>query len=116
MVTCIGVAEGRYLSAGSLLECGIVIGSKHGEAGLSALRELCTGLSLETVAVDSHQSRIGYESHRRFGRGSGHRAGLNFGDCFAYALAKSRNLPLLFKGDDFIHTDIEPALKLGGDA
>ncbi|MDP3899007.1 MAG: type II toxin-antitoxin system VapC family toxin, partial [Mesorhizobium sp.] len=44
---------------------------------------------------------------------SGHRARLNMGDCFSYALAKSRNLPLLFKGDDFIHTDIEPALKPG---
>jgi ribonuclease VapC len=49
-------------------------------------------------------------AHIRFGRGSGHAADLNLGDCFAYALAKTRNLPLLFKGDDFIHTDIVPAL------
>ena len=47
----------------------------------------------------------------RYGRGTGHPARLNMGDCFAYALAKTRNLPLLFKGDDFIHTDIEPALR-----
>lgn len=47
------------------------------------------------------------------GRGSKHPAKLNFGDCFAYALARTRNLPLLFKGDDFIHTDIEPALTPG---
>ncbi|TGP16848.1 type II toxin-antitoxin system VapC family toxin, partial [Mesorhizobium sp. M1D.F.Ca.ET.231.01.1.1] len=50
--------------------------------------------------------------YSRYGRGSHHRAALNMGDCFAYALAKTRNLPLLFKGDDFNHTDIQPALKL----
>ena len=111
VVACMGRAESRCISAGSLLECGIVIGSKYGDAGLEALRELCADLSLETIAVDSAQSRVGYEAFLRFGRGSGHAARLNFGDCFSYALAKTRNLPLLFKGDDFIHTDIEPALK-----
>lgn len=116
MVTCIGEASGRYISAGSLLECGIVIGSNYGETGLAGLRELCTSLLLETVVVDANQSREGYEAHRRYGRGTGHRAQLNFGDCFSYALAKSRSLPLLFKGDDFIHTDIEPALKPARDA
>jgi ribonuclease VapC len=53
---------------------------------------------------------VAIESRRRFGRGTGHRAALNMGDCFSYALAKSRNLPLLFKGNDFIPTDIEPAI------
>jgi ribonuclease VapC len=104
-------ASQRYLSAGSILECGIVVGAKYGDAGLQAMRELCDGLSLDIVPVDVEQSRTGYEAFRRYGRGSSHPAKLNFGDCFAYALAKTRNLPLLFKGDDFIHTDIEPALK-----
>ena len=104
-------APERHVSAGSILECGIVVGAKYGEAGLEAMRELCFGLSLDIVAVDAEQSRTGYEAFRRYGRGSSHPARLNFGDCFSYALAKTRNLPLLFKGDDFIHTDIEPALK-----
>ncbi len=104
-------ASGCQVSAGSILECGIVIGARYGAAGLDAMRELCSGLSLDTVAVEAEQSRMGYEAFRLYGRGSGHPAKLNFGDCFAYALAKTRNLPLLFKGDDFIHTDIQPAMK-----
>lgn len=80
-----------------------------GEVGPRAVQELCAGLLLEVVPVDM-QVHIGYEAFLQYGRGSSHRASLNFGDCFAYALAKTRNLPLLFKGDDFIHTDIVPAL------
>lgn len=63
------------------------------------------------VAFDVDQLAAARVAYSRYGRGSGHPARLNMGDCFSYALAKSRNLPLLFKGDDFIHTDIEPALK-----
>jgi ribonuclease VapC len=60
--------------------------------------------------VTRGQARIAREAYRDFGKGSGHKAGLNFGDCFAYALAKSAGEPLLFKGDDFVHTDVTPAL------
>mgnify|MGYP003353579972 CR=1 FL=1 len=56
------------------------------------------------------QARIARAAYRDFGKGSGHPAGLNFGDCFAYALAKAMNEALLFKGADFAQTDIEPAL------
>jgi ribonuclease VapC len=55
------------------------------------------------------QAHIARAAYRDFGKGSGHPARLNFGDCFAYALAKATDEPLLFKGDDFIHTDVEPA-------
>ena len=61
-------------------------------------------------AIQLEQARVAYSI---YGRGSAHPAGLNMGDCFAYALAKSRNVPLLFKGEDFNHTDVEPALKRG---
>lgn len=111
LIERMGTASARHISAGSILECGIVIGAKYGDAGLEALRELCASLSLNIVSVDVEQSQIGYEAFRRYGRGRGHLAKLNFGDCFAYALAKALDLPLLFKGDDFIHTDIKPALK-----
>ena len=59
--------------------------------------------------VTEHQARIAREAFRDFGKGSGHPAQLNFGDCFAYALAKSTGERLLFKGSDFIHTDLVPA-------
>lgn len=65
----------------------------------------------EIVAFDLDQLAVARNAYARYGRGSGHKANLNMGDCFSYALAKARNLPLLFKGDDFIHTDVEPALK-----
>lgn len=111
LVRRMAAASQRYISAGSILECGIVVGANYGDEGLQAMRELCENLSLDIVPVDADQSRTGYEVFRRYGRGSSHPAKLNFGDCFAYALAKTRNLPLLFKGDDFVQTDIEPALK-----
>jgi ribonuclease VapC len=56
------------------------------------------------------QARIARDAHARFGKGSGHPAQLNFGDCFSYALARALDAPLLFKGNDFSHTDIRPAL------
>lgn len=107
------LAEERRLlmSAGSYIECAIVISSKLGDRGMEEFRALLAHLRVEIVPVDERQALLGVEAHRRYGRGSGHPANLNFGDCFSYALAKSRNLPLLFKGDDFVHTDIEPALK-----
>jgi ribonuclease VapC len=61
--------------------------------------------------VTEAQARIAREAYRDFGRGSGHPAGLNLGDCFAYALAKAANEPLLFKGNDFARTDVTPALR-----
>ncbi len=60
--------------------------------------------------VTEAQARIAREAYRDFGKGTGHRAGLNFGDCFAYALAKATGEPILFKGDDFKHTDVTPVL------
>ncbi|WP_306117418.1 MULTISPECIES: type II toxin-antitoxin system VapC family toxin [unclassified Roseitalea] len=68
------------------------------------------GTRMELVAVDRGQTNIAIDAFRRFGKGRGHPAGLNLGDCFAYALAKTRNEPLLFNGDDFRHTDVRAAL------
>jgi ribonuclease VapC len=101
----------RYISAGTRFECGIVVGRELGPKGLANLRILLEGTNVETVPFDGAQSEAGLQGYMTYGRGSGHKAGLNFGDCFAYALAKTRKLPLLFKGDDFIHTDVESALK-----
>ncbi len=96
------------LSAANWLELCIVVRGRypHAEARIGGLRQR---LNIEIAMLDAAQAEIACDAFQRFGRGR-HRAGLNFGDCFAYALAKARGEPLLFKGDDFGHTDIEPAL------
>jgi ribonuclease VapC len=67
-------------------------------------------LGIDIVPVTAEQATIAREAYRDFGKGNGHPAGLNFGDCFAYALAKDRNETLLYKGDDFTQTDVLSAL------
>lgn len=71
-----------------------------------ALQDLVEQSDLQIMPTDVQQARIGHDAYRRYGRGSGHPADLNFGDCFAYALSHATGAPLLFKGDDFIHTDV----------
>jgi len=98
----------RLISAATLLESGIVVEGRSGEAGGRELDLLVHRAGVEIVPVSVDQVEIARAAYRRFGRGS-HPAGLNFGDCFAYALAKSAGEPLLFKGDDFARTDLVPA-------
>jgi len=100
------------MSAATLMECGTVVVGRYGAAGTAELTGLLARLKVTIVAVSAEHAQAGVEAYSLYGRGTGHPAKLNMGDCFAYALAKTRNLPLLFKGSDFIHTDIEPALKL----
>ncbi len=95
----------RLLPAANFLEASIVIESRKGEAGGRELDLLIYRAAIEIVAVDQDQAETARLAWRRFGKGR-HPAGLNYGDCFAYALAKSRRLPLLFQGDDFSQTDI----------
>src|SRR6516165_2766373 len=95
----------RLLSAANLLEASIVIESRKGEAGGRELDLLIYRAAIEIVAVDQEQAELARIAWRRFGKGR-HLAGLNYCDCFAYALAKTRRLPLLFQGDDFSQTDI----------
>ena len=102
----IEAASQRLLSAANLLEASIVIESRKGEAGGRELDLLLYRTAIEIVAVDQDQVETARIAWRRFGRGR-HPTGLNYGDCFAYALAKSRGLPLLFQGDDFSQTDID---------
>jgi ribonuclease VapC len=98
------------ISAGTALELSIVVLAKWGPEGLDRLDALLRELRATVQPMDEAQVRLGTEAYRRYGRGSGSPAKLNFGDCFAYALARSLSAPLLFKGDDFLHTDIAPAL------
>ncbi|RST87512.1 type II toxin-antitoxin system VapC family toxin [Aquibium carbonis] len=111
IVEALGNADRRLISAGTMLEAGLVTAHRGNEH--TRLLQLVERATLEVVATSEAEVHAGILAARRFGRGSGHPANLNFGDCFSYALAKTRKLPLLFKGDDFIHTDIEPALTPG---
>ncbi len=97
----------RLLSAANLLEATMVIESRKGEAGGREFDLLLYRTGIEIVPVDQDQAEIARLAWRRFGRGR-HPAALNYGDCFAYALARSRRAPLLFVGNDFTRTDIEP--------
>ncbi|HYU13501.1 MAG TPA: type II toxin-antitoxin system VapC family toxin [Stellaceae bacterium] len=96
----------RLLSAANLLETAIVIESRKGGAGGRELDLLLYRAGVEVVDVDQNQAEIARIAWRRFGKGR-HAASLNYGDCFAYALAKSRRTALLFLGNDFAQTDIE---------
>jgi ribonuclease VapC len=95
----------RLVSAGTLLECGIVIEARLGDAGGAELDLWLHKLRAEIVDVTAEQVAIARDAFRRYGKGRA-KAGLNFGDCFAYALSASRGEPLLFKGGDFSRTDI----------
>lgn len=95
----------RLLSAGTALELMIVIEARKGEAGGRELDLLLHRAKIDIVQFDSEQAEIARQAWRYFGK-SNHPAGLNFGDCFAYALAKISGEPLLFKGNDFNQTDV----------
>jgi len=98
--------DNRLLSAASLLETSIVIEARFGEEGGLELDHLLEKAAIQVVSVTREQIEIAREAYRRFGKGR-HHAGLNFGDCFPYALAKLAGEPLLFKGNDFRRTDLE---------
>ena len=97
------------LSAASYLEAGIVV-DRNGNAALSArLDDLLETFAIEIAPVTASQAKLARAAYRQFGKGTGHPAGLNFGDCFSYALAKESSAPLLFKGADFAATDVMAA-------
>ncbi len=93
------------MSAATRVELGIVIEAKTGSAGTQLLEELLSRVAVEVVPVDAELAEEALVAWRRFGKGR-HRAGLNLGDTFSYALARRLGQPLLFVGDDFAHTDV----------
>jgi ribonuclease VapC len=107
----IAAADARRLSAGSYLECGIVLDSQRDPIISRGLDELLQEAKFVIDPVTERQARLARQAHADFGKGSGHPAALNFGDCLSYALATDRREPLLWKGDDFGHTGIPSALK-----
>ena len=95
----------RLVSAATLLETALVIEARKGELGGRELDWLIQKAEIVVVAVDAEHVSEARRAYRRFGKGR-HTAGLNFGDVFSYALARTSGEPLLFKGDDFAKTDI----------
>ncbi len=103
-------ADRVRLSAASYLETSIVLDTEHDPILSAGLDDLIAEAHIVIEPVTAEQARITRAAYRDYGRGSGHRANLNFGDCFSYALARVQREPILFKGDDFIHTDLRPAI------
>ena len=95
----------RLVSAATVVEAALVLLGRYGEAGEPQLDRFLRGIGVEVVAVGESQANLARDAALRFGRGR-HSAGLNFGDCFSYALSMARDEPLLFVGDDFSQTDV----------
>jgi len=98
------------MSAANFLETAIVIDTMREPLVTHRFDDMLMQSRIAIEPVTAEQARIAREAFRDFGRGSGHPARLNFGDCFAYALARVTGEPLLFKGNDFSHTDLRSAL------
>jgi ribonuclease VapC len=98
------------LSAANYLEAGIVVDARRDPVLSADLDDLLRRTDTEVVSVSARHATIARQAYRDFGKGSGHRAQLNFGDCFAYALAIDTGEPLLFKGGDFSHTGVRRAV------
>ena len=105
LTEAIEAADARLMSTASFVEASIVRQARHGRDGVRDLDLLISDAAIEVVAVDSEQADAARDAFFRFGKGN-HAAGLNFGDCFSYALARTRDHALLFKGDDFSQTDV----------
>lgn len=103
-------APTRRISAGTLLEACIVADARGDAIGRRRLDDLIAATAIEVEPVTAQHVQLGRDAYRDFGKGSGHPAQLNFGDCFAYALARATGEPLLFKGDDFSRTDLRAAI------
>ena len=102
------------ISAASVCEAGIVLISRHGLEARGDLRDFLEQGGLQVEPVTAEQAELALDAYQRYGKGR-HRAGLNFGDCFAYALCKATGQPLLFKGQDFSQTDIAIVPRIRGE-
>jgi ribonuclease VapC len=105
-------AAGLVLSAVTLFETRTVVLGRYGVAASEELDQLMQVLAVTIAPFDEEQAEAASIAYTRYGKGRGHKAQLNLGDCASYALAKSLDAPLLFKGQDFSHTDIIAALPL----
>jgi len=96
----------RRISAGNWIELTVVVTRRADPILRAKLDALLALAPIEIAPVTAEQAKLGEQAYREYGQGSGHPARLNFGDCFAYALARATGEPLLYKGDDFAQTDV----------
>lgn len=108
-VTAIQSARARRMSAANWLEAAIRIDARRSPIASDAFDDFIAKSKIVIAPVTEEHARLARRAYRAYGKGSGHPARLNFGDCFAYGLAKATGEKLLFKGDDFRHTDIDAA-------
>ena len=108
IIAALEAHSARRLSAGSLLEAQIVVRAREHPALLEKLERFLDEIEILVTPFDENQARLAADAFQRYGKGQGHPAQLNMGDCAVYALAKSVNEPVLFVGNDFAQTDVEP--------
>jgi ribonuclease VapC len=108
LVTALERAAVRRISAANLVEAGIILQARYGDHGERELDLFVQRAHVEIVPVTEEHAEYARSAYRRFGRRR-HAAGLNFGDCFAYALSRALDEPLLFVGEDFARTDVRVA-------
>lgn len=113
MVSAIAKVGGAAMSAATYLETAIVIDGERNPVNSAHLDSLIAKLEIEIAPFTGMQAKIARQAYRDFGKGSGHRAQLNFGDCFTYALARDTGLSLLYKGNDFAHAGLKRLVEIG---
>jgi ribonuclease VapC len=106
LIAAIDAAPTRAMSVATFVECSIVVSSRYGAEGLRDLDHFIVKAEIALVPVDAEQAYLARQAWRQYGKGQ-HAAGLNFGDCFAYALAVTLGEPLLCIGDDLVRTDAD---------
>ena len=111
LLEAVNSADCVRFSAASYLETSIVLDKERDPVISAGLDDLIEEAKIVIEPVTAEQARIARQAYRDYGRGSGHAANLNFGDCFSYALARVKREPILFKGDDFGHTDLRAAIQ-----
>jgi ribonuclease VapC len=104
-------ADTIRISAGTLLEASIVADGYRNPKLSARFDEIVEHPKVVIEPLTAEQAKIARQAYRDYGRGSGHPANLNFGDCFSYALARDKREPILYKGDDFVHTDLRSAMQ-----
>lgn len=104
LITAISTSDRPMISSASTMEASMVLIRHFGTEGKTALNKLLEDMEVDVVSFDTEQADLAILGFERFGKGR-HPAGLNLGDCFVYGLAKTKNLPILCKGNDFAQTD-----------
>jgi ribonuclease VapC len=110
LAKAIEAAAIRKIATPTYLETCIVLTSRRGKAAIAEFEELLVRTNTEIVPFDQSAAQMAFDAYVKFGKGRNHPAQLNFGDCISYAVSKVEMMPLLFKGDDFRHTDVDCAI------